>query len=187
MSKINNTHDRGIATVCIMDTFLKKLKRNEVFIENQFHKSKVQWDEETKSNLVVSILNDYQFPAIVIAKIVKSGFAYPYVIDGIQRINTFLEFKNNSLKIHKNSQRAIVEYVKQTQNENGEVVDKLENFDLRGKFYKDLPEELQDIFDNYNLHIDIYSPCTEDDIKFHIKRYNSTILYFFCTDRESCK
>lgn len=175
MSKIkNSSSDRGIATAEVMKTFLEEIEDHEISIENQFHKSKTRWNDETKSNLIVSIFNEYQFPSIVIAKIIKNDRAYPYVIDGIQRINACLEFKNNNLKIHDNSERTIVKYPKRIE-ENGKVSFKLEEFDLRSKFYKDLPEELQDKFDGYNIHTDIYSPCTEEDIEFHIKRYNSTI------------
>lgn len=173
MTQIKNEHDRGMASVYIMDSFLKKIKNHEVSIKNQLHKGKVQWNEETKSNLIVSIFNDYQFPAIVIAEIIKNGNAYPYVIDGIQRITACLDFKNNNLKIHKNSERSTIKYTKRTKNENDEVVFKLEEIDIKDKLYKDLPEELQDWFDNYNIHVNVYSPCTEEDIKFHIKRYNS--------------
>lgn len=173
MTQIKNEHDKGMATVYVMDTFLKKIKEHEVSIENQFHSSKNQWNEETKSNLIVSIFNDYQFPPIVIAEILKNNYNYTYVIDGIQRITACLDFKNNNLKIHENSERSIVKYTKRTKNENGEVIYKLEEIDIKGKLYKDLPEELQDWFDDYNIHVDVYSPCTEEDIIFHIKRYNS--------------
>lgn len=175
MTQIKNEHDIGMATTYVMDTFLKKIKKHEISIENQFHKSKTQWNEETKSNLIVSIFNDYQFPPIVIASILKNNYNYSYVIDGIQRITVCLDFKNNNLKIYENSERSIVKYTKRNKNENGEVVYKLEEIDIRGKLYKDLPEELQDQFDNYNIRVDVYSPCKEEDIYFHIMRYNSKI------------
>lgn len=174
MLKIENTHDRGIATEYVLETFLKKINRHEISVENQFHKSKNQWSEETKSNLIVSIFNDYQFPSIITAEIIKNDCVYTYIIDGIQRINSCLEFKNNNLKIHENCERATIKYYKRFKDENNNVCFSIEEFDLCGKFYKDLPDELQDKFDSYNIHVNVYTPCTEEDILFHIQRYNST-------------
>lgn len=176
MSKIENTHDRGISTVYVMDTLLNEIEEEDISVENRFHISKKQWSEEARSNLIVSIFNDYQFPPIIIAKIIQNNFAYSFVIDGIQRINSCLDFKNNKFKIFENSERATVSYYRRTKDEKGDVVLKLDEFDLRDKFYKDLPKELQDKFGCYNIQANVYSPCTEEDIKFHIKRYNSTIL-----------
>lgn len=174
MLNIENTHDRCISTEYVLEIFLKKITRHEISVENRFHKSKNQWNEETKSNLIVSILNDYQFLPIIIAEIIENDCSYQYIIDGIQRLSSCLEFKNNNLKIHKNCKRTTIKYYKRSKDKNNNVCFSIDEFDLRGKFYKDLPEEIQDKFDSYNIHANVYTPCTEKDILFHIQRYNST-------------
>ena len=45
-------------------------------------------------------------------------------------------------------------------------------FDIRGKKFTDLPEELQDRFDDYNFEIVQYLNCSSEDIAYHIVRYN---------------
>lgn len=45
-------------------------------------------------------------------------------------------------------------------------------FDIRGKRFADLPEELQDRFLEYSFNYDQYLNCSEEDIGYHIERYN---------------
>ena len=56
--------------------------------------------------------------------------------------------------------------------ENGFPVAENREFDIRGKKFADLPEELQDRFMEYNFNYDQYLNCTESDIAYHIERYN---------------
>lgn len=174
MATSKNTQNQGTAKVFVMEHFLKQIQKHKISIENKFHKSKKQWNDETKSNLIVSILNNYQIPSIIIAEMIEENNAYCYIIDGIQRTKSLLDFRNNDFKINENIERSVVCYQKHVEDENGNVSFSLEEYDLCGKSYNDLPEELQDNFNDYNLHIDLYSPCSEEDIVFHIKRYNST-------------
>ncbi|MCQ4991631.1 hypothetical protein NE599_22050, partial [[Clostridium] symbiosum] len=47
-----------------------------------------------------------------------------------------------------------------------------QEFDIRGKKYSELPEELQDRFKEYNFEIVQYLNCSSEDIAYHIARYN---------------
>ncbi|MBQ8592089.1 MAG: hypothetical protein IJ485_05025 [Lachnospiraceae bacterium] len=44
--------------------------------------------------------------------------------------------------------------------------------DIRGKRFSELPEELQDKFNEYNFEIVQYLNCSTEDIAYHIARYN---------------
>lgn len=171
MLNLTTTHDISMATVYIMSTCLKNIEEHKLSINNQFHKSTKQWSEEMKGNLIVTIFNGYLFPSIVVAETIDNSY-YKYVIDGTQRLLACLDFKNNKFKIDENLKRSIIKYQKVNKDKNGNITYKIIEFDLRGKFYKDLPEELQDEFDNYNIHIDLYSKCSDEDIAFHIHQYN---------------
>ncbi len=143
-----------------MSIYLKKIEKHILSLNNQFHNSTVQWNDEAKSNFIITVLNGYLFPSIIVVQAMNN---HEYVIDGTQRLSVCLDFKNNKFKIGHNIKRPIIKY---------QVTDKIIEFDLRDKFYKDLPDELQDDFNNYNIHIDCYSNCSNEDIIFHMQRYN---------------
>ena len=54
--------------------------------------------------------------------------------------------------------------------ENGKVG--VIKYDLRGKKYKDLPDELKEKFDSYAVDIVKHLDCTDEEIAYHIARYN---------------
>ena len=45
-------------------------------------------------------------------------------------------------------------------------------YDLRGKGYNDLPEELKEKFDNFTIDVVKHLDCTDEEIGYHIRRYN---------------
>ena len=49
---------------------------------------------------------------------------------------------------------------------------KVVEYDLRGKKYKDLPDELKEEFDNFQVDIVKHLDCTNEEIAYHIDRYN---------------
>lgn len=61
---------------------------------------------------------------------------------------------------------------KELLDEDGFPIVRNDEFDIRGKRFADLPEELQDRFLEYNFNYDQYLNCSELDIGYHIKRYN---------------
>lgn len=46
--------------------------------------------------------------------------------------------------------------------------------DIRGKCYADLPEKLQQNFNEYNFEVTQYLNCSNEDIEYHIRRYNAS-------------
>lgn len=167
------TNERNIQTTYIMSQCLKQIEYGDISISHPLHNSTKDWNDEEKGNLITTILNSYLFPSIAVVETFKNNREKYYIIDGTQRIKTCLDFKNNKFEVDKKSKRPIIKYKTVIKDENNNYISyKVEEFDLRGKFYKDLPEELQDIFNEYNIKVDLYSQCTEDDIIFHIERYN---------------
>ena len=154
----------------ILNNTLKRIRQKQIHLSSEYHEEARGWSNEEKSNLIVSILNGYAFPSIAVAVL---GRFSEIVIDGTQRLKACLEYKNNELKISDNVARSIIKYQKMKKEEDGQIIGEVHEFDLRGKFYSDLPEELKDDFDDYNLIVDRYW-CQEEDILYHVRRYNST-------------
>ena len=45
-------------------------------------------------------------------------------------------------------------------------------YDLRGKMYKDLPDELKECFDSYAFDVVKQLNCTDEEVAYHMRRYN---------------
>ena len=58
----------------------------------------------------------------------------------------------------------------QKENEDGEM--ETIKYDLRGRHFDDLPEELQDAFDSYAIDVVKHLDCSDEEVAYHIGRYN---------------
>lgn len=140
-----------------------------------------QWNNQMKGNLIVTILHKYPIPSIVVAEQSDGGMTTQWLIDGKQRLSNLFSYKKNKFKISKNVERPVITYQSTVKTETGQVVrDELGNpkyemraFDVRGKYFRDLPVELQKKFDSYNIHVVIYLSCCDDELEYHIRRYNA--------------
>lgn len=153
---------------------LKMLRLKQLRQDHPLQREAGQWTNEAKSGLVSTIIKQEDVDPIRICEqfldgTSSSGSNTPvlWLIDGLQRLSVCDEFQHNVFRISKNIKFPIVYY----QNDNGEFVE----YDLRGKLYKDLPEELKDEFENYQIDIRKYLDCNDEDIAYHIERINAHV------------
>ena len=133
-----------------------------------------------KGNLISDILQGNPIPPLVFAEQVANGLAIIWDLDGKQRCTTAYSFSKDAFKITKNIRRWLIAYQTSVKGKDGtEIFDKSgfpvyekQEFDIRGKKYLELPEELQDRFKEYNFEIVQYLNCSSEDIAYHIARYN---------------
>ena len=130
-----------------------------------------QWVAEYRDNLVADVLGDNPISQIIVCEQINNGIPTYWLIDGKQRSTNLVKFRRGLFKLGKKIDRPIINYV-HVDNSGDEPVSTIEMFDVRGKKYSDLPVELRDRFDLYNLHVEQYLDCTDDDIDYHIRRYN---------------
>ena len=45
-------------------------------------------------------------------------------------------------------------------------------YDISNKKYSQLPEELKELFDTYSFDVTLYLNCSDEDVAYHIQRYN---------------
>lgn len=165
-------------TMDIRDTFENKIKieskvmsieslfNNKNRVRNTDFKPSYQrnyvWDDEKASYFIESILLGTEIPPLVFF---RNGDKVE-VIDGRQRYQTVLRFKNNEFKLRKNG------------------LHKLGNIGIANNAFKDIDNELQDLFWDTKLRIIEFSfPSREgisDDMEELVKReifkrYNSGI------------
>lgn len=153
---------------------LKMLRLKQLRKDHPLQREAGQWSNEAKSGLVSTIIKQEDVDPIRICEQFLEDASHPgsttpvlWLIDGLQRLSVCDEFQHNVFKISKSIKFPIISY----QNDNGEFVE----YDLRGKFYKDLPEELKDEFENYQIDIRKYLDCSDEDISYHIERINAHV------------
>lgn len=128
-----------------------------------------QWVAEYRDNLVADVLWDNPISQIILCEQKVNALAPTYwLIDGKQRSTNLVKFRRGLFKIGSKVDRPFIEYVHVGENDEPTI----ETFDVRKKYYKDLPKELQRRFDGYELRAEMYLDCTDDDIDYHIRRYN---------------
>ena len=164
-----------------LDRLIRRFERGEVRKDNSLQRSPV-WKQAQKDLLIVTALHTWKVdPLKICEEVFEDGNSTFWLIDGGNRLNTWEEYKNNMFRIGRNTPAPIVTYRVLRRDSNGNpVIDENNNYvydiveyNTVGKKYKDLPEELRDRFDNYEVYVDEYYGCTKEDIKIHIQRFNT--------------
>lgn len=153
----------------MLGTLLNQFKRGQINKNHPLQRKPDQWSDEAKSGLAATIIKGEDIDSIKICEqIVSSTEFILWLIDGLQRLTVLESFKNNAFEIKKSLEMPIMYY--QGFDENGKVG--VIKYDLRGKKYKDLPDELKEKFDSYAVDIVKHLDCTDEEIAYHIARYN---------------
>lgn len=163
-----------------ISSIVKKIDKHTIRFDHPLQRESDQWSPAMKGNLVSDILQGNKLNPLIFAEQIINGIAIIWDLDGKQRCTNAYSFVKNGYKISKNIRRWLIKYQTIKKDKNGyEILDEngfpiAENaaFDIRGKKFDELPEELQDRFLDYTFNYDQYLNCTEEDIGYHIERYN---------------
>lgn len=158
----------------------KKIERHTIRFDHPLQRESEQWSPSMKGNLISDILQGNPIPSLVFAEQIVNGIAIIWDLDGKQRCTNAYSFSKDGYKISKNIRRWMIEYQAPVVDEKGNTLfDKnhfpiyeSREFDIRGKKFSDLPDELQERFNDYNFEIVQYLNCSSEDIAYHIARYN---------------
>lgn len=160
-------------------SIMKKIDNRTIRFDHPLQRASEQWSPAMKGNLISDILQGNPIPPLVFAEQIINGLAMIWDLDGKQRCTNAHSFVNGNYKISKNIRRWKIIYQAQIINEGKPVLDdngfpmsEKREFDIRSKRFADLPDELQDKFNEYNFEIVQYLNCSSDDIAYHIARYN---------------
>lgn len=180
MSVITQTMENCKTDKISIASIIKKIDKHTIRFDHPLQRESEQWTPAMKGNLVSDILQGNRLHPLIFAEQIINGVAIIWDLDGKQRCTNAYSFVNNGYKISKNIRRWNIKYQTTEKDENGnEILDengfpiaKNEEFDIRGKKFLDLPEELQEKFLDYTFNYDQYLNCSEEDIGYHIERYN---------------
>lgn len=177
---VSTTMEKSKSNKMSIASIKKKMENQTLRFNHPLQRESEMWTNVMRGNLVSDILQNNPIPALTFAEQIINGIAVTWDLDGKQRCTNACSYVNNEFKVSKNVRRGIISYQAIVKDDEGNVVcDKdgfptteYKEFDIRNKFFKDLPEELQDRFLDYNFEITLYLQCTSEDIAYHIARYN---------------
>lgn len=140
-----------------------------------------QWGVKDKSALISDILQDNPIDYLKFGIENVNSVPITWVLDGVQRISTLGEYRDNIFAISKSIEKYMIEYVAllldedgvQRYDEFGKPMGEIRSFDIRGKRFKQLPKELQEIFLDYSFDIITHADSSSQSISYHLKRYNA--------------
>jgi hypothetical protein len=136
-----------------IDSLYRKWKDGDLDIQPDFQRGFV-WDIVKASRLIESILLDIPLPVIYLSQ-EKDG--KEYVIDGQQRLTSFFSFIDGKLPDPK------LPFGKDFKLSNLNVFT-----ELNGKYFKDLPRELQKKIRFYKIRTITFRKESEQDLKFEV-------------------
>ena len=163
-----------------IDSISKQLRKKKIRDNHILQRHSGLWQRFAKSELISDILRGKSLTQIIISEEIKDGVRMQWLIDGKQRCTTLDDYLHNGFSISKNVKNYNIKYQtikldedgNEVLNEDGFVVTEIKEFDIRGKKFKQLPEELQDIFKDRQIPVLYNMNCTKKDIADDIARFN---------------
>lgn len=165
-----------------MYALLQDKKNGDMNCNYILQREPFQWTKEEANRYFCRILSNLPIPEIILCEQKKKGLTISHLIDGLQRLSYAEAFKENRTKISaKGAERHLIQYRDYILDENGNrVLDEdglpeyeMKVFDVIGKYYKDLPDELKKRFNNFNINVTKFFDCTDEQIADHIRDYNN--------------
>lgn len=121
------------------------------------------------NGLIVTILTDDYIPPIILAEEENSQLN---IVDGGSRTAAFMMYRYGNHKISSSVENSIILYKKKDKDEKGDIIWEDASFDIKGKTYDQLPEELKKKFNGYQIETVVHENCDKNRIATYIKRYN---------------
>ncbi|MCI8770209.1 MAG: hypothetical protein HFH73_03525 [Lachnospiraceae bacterium] len=163
-----------------IESISKQLNRKRLRDDHILQRHSGQWKKFAKSELIADILRGKSLTQIIICEEIKDGLRMQWLIDGKQRCTTLDDFLHDGFSISKNVKNYNIKYQtpridevgNEILNEDGFIVMEWKIFDMRGKKFSQLPEELQDVFKDRQIPVLYETNCSKRDIAEDIARFN---------------
>lgn len=160
--------------------YVNAVKNETIRTDHPQQRKSNQWKQEFMDGLIGTILKNEDIPYIVICEQVTSCGVDNYLIDGIQRITTIFNYRIGAFSLGNRVEKPIIRYQvnvigedgKPERDDDGNIKHESRICDIRGKGYNDLPDELKEIFDEYQIMEVKHLNCSDDEIGYHLRRYN---------------
>lgn len=117
---------------------LKKIRNGSMDLDPEYQRGAV-WAKPRKALLVDSMLRGYDLPKIYLRETPNSEESYE-VVDGVQRLTAMDDFAQGAFALPKDSEYS-------------------------GFKYHQLPEPIQERFDDYQLDFTVLEDCTDEEVR----------------------
>lgn len=151
-----------------LETYLISNKEGDIS-NNADTQRKPAW-KAIINGLIVTILTDDYIPPIILAE--EENDEQLDIVDGGSRTAAFMMFRYGNYKISSSVENSVIPYKKKIKDEDGNIIWEDASFDIKGKTYDQLPEELKKKFNGYQIETVIHENCDKNRIATYIKRYN---------------
>lgn len=164
-----------------LDQYLKLMKEETIRSDQECQRMSGQWNANMVNELIATVLNDGYIPPIILGEETVNGITRQWIIDGLQRSSSLSMFRYGNTKITKNLDECMITYQrkildedgKPKRDEQGEIIWESVEYDIRNKTYEQLPEELKDRFNGYQLETAVHQECDITEISKLVRKYNN--------------
>ena len=164
-----------------LDQYLKLMKAETIRSDQECQRMSGQWNANMVNELIATVLNDGYIPPIILGEETVNGIIRQWIIDGLQRSSSLSMFRYGNTKITKNLDECMITYQrkildedgKHKRDEQGEIIWESVEYDIRNKTYEQLPEELKDRFNGYQLETAVHQECDITEISKLVRKYNN--------------
>lgn len=172
--------DKRVKDAVMNSTVQNMFARGELRKDHPLQRKPGRWNNNERSGLIATVLKDEDIDSIKVCEQLSDTGVILWVIDGLQRLTTLNSYFNNGFKISRQIELPVITYQSVKKDKSGHIIkdeydsyiyEKVE-FDLRGKYYRDLPDELKEKFNNFKIDVVKHLDCTDEEIGYHIRRYN---------------
>lgn len=161
-----------------MGMYLEKMKDQDIRSDQDVQRLSDQWNKNMVNELIATVLDDGYIPPVILGQETNSQM---WLIDGLQRSTAFMMFRYGNYKITTSIEEPLISYRAKARDlegnvkidGNGDICWEDRIFDLRRKTYKQMPEELQKKFNEYQVETVIHEGYDMQQISKLVRRYNN--------------
>lgn len=166
-----------------LEQYLKQLKNETIRTDQECQRRSEQWKPNMVSELIATVLTGNYMPPIILGEETINGITKQWLIDGLQRSTSLSLFRYGNTRITKSLDEFMITYQRRVLDESGKpkrdekggVIWESVEFDIRNKTYNQLPEELKERFDGYQVETVIYQDCETTEISKLVRKFNNHV------------
>lgn len=166
-----------------LEQYLRLIKSENIRTDQECQRLSGQWKPNMVNELIATVLADNYIPPIILGEETVNGITRQWIIDGLQRSTSLFMFRYGNTKITTTVDEYMIAYQRKMLEENGspkrdehgEIIWETAEFDIRNKTYAQLPEELKDRFNEYQVETAIHQNCDPTEISKLVRKYNNHV------------
>lgn len=166
-----------------LDQYLKLMNAETIRSDQECQRRSGQWTPNMVNELIYTVLTDNYIPPVILGEETTNGITRQWIIDGLQRSSSLSLFRYANARITKNIDEYMVVYQRRILDENGspkrdgqgEIIWESVQYDVRNKTYEQLPEELKDRFNGYQIECAVHQNCDTAEISKLVRKYNNHV------------